>query len=540
MQYKRSLLYRLLYVYAIVSLLNKLIYFRYQSIIDTILYLVEIEKQKKCWFSTSVLTNVYFSTNEKKSIFEMFSKFFPSNFELIAGLGLALSVIIMEVFICHYLSHAPLFFTFQKSPKIIENGTYLAFTTLQVVDKVSMRVKTPYAHVDTPVLPFCFKKKCKIPLVVGGNVTLELVSESRTLYKQNLTLPPLSISCTGNDLYSRKCVFHDACYANGIFTLKSPYQVSLNKLVIAHGPKVPTDSIKADVLKGKFATSLEKPNDVIYCYGKSQLVGHEPTISSSFDLFYDYLTPLSIAMANDTNTRLILSPDFSTIPPFFTLISDAESHILKKPMCFEHLTIGFEKYRHPTMTNYHYSYPAKSTVALRKRVVEKIGYTKYKGKTIVIAYLNRNSRVINREELQEALAAMYPGYRIIALDVDHLSRIELIRKVADADVYVAADTESLSYVLWMKPGATIIELSSYMFTCFDAIENFALAADVKYIHYICKEDDEKIPVVASSTIEKCWSGSLSCDMKFCLDKYKTQNLLINTTSFKSVLKKSLF
>ena len=73
-------------------------------------------------------------------------------------------------------------------------------------------IKSPGAIVFEQLSPFCINKSCSIPMVIGGQVTLEIFLKKQVIFSDLLVLPHLTMNCTQDPWTNRICTFHNICY----------------------------------------------------------------------------------------------------------------------------------------------------------------------------------------------------------------------------------------------------------------------------------------------------------------------------------------
>lgn len=429
----------------------------------------------------------------------------------------------------------------------INEESNLIFELYEQPKDIFFSFKSSGASVFEKIDSFCVSKACSIPVIIGGQVIIEIIRKRQVIFSDLFQLQHGQMNCTNEPWTNRICTFRNICYEkDDTFSFESPYEIQFESEFLCLGSKTPPVDLEVNrISSSKFKTvqkfnkiiqqKVEEPSHLVSIYYNMHMLWHS---------YYDYLLPLyqTLLLFSNNKTefknRRIFLPDFvPEIPQLTQSLSNYQIEKLKGPMCFNELTMGMVKITDLKLNKEDppYSFCENCSFGLRDSVLNFFNITKRKKrKKINFVFLGRKSmtrRIMNEDEAFESIQKNLTSSEHSQIHYFELTPLKKqIEIVSKTDILIAVHGSGLANILFMKPGAAVIEIMPNGFTCRDWYMKAAKAAGVNYYAYYAKSQGE---TVGGNEIEakKCQSNKKKCSSRKCIDILRDRNINLNIKQF---------
>ncbi|KAH0795882.1 hypothetical protein GPJ56_000249 [Histomonas meleagridis] len=458
---------------------------------------------------------------------------------------ISITIIVLEVYICHDLFKLPNIVSFQNPPTITDNKEAIEFTLRLDPTDINFQFNGSGAAVDYELSKFCENKKCKIPLIIGGKVKFTLVRGSKLLYEENLELSEQKFYCTSNDWSTRLCVAHDICYGYDIYSLTSPYPIKFDTPLLTLG----SHGAPSDFPHGRihnFQDQSDLLGSLPYVRNTTNVMFAGSMLDHDWQLYYDFLIPMYLTLTEEgkfQKDHRIFFPFFNSrnVPHISSAFSNYKTSTIGIPMCFEKLVLGMHKVTESKQSpnDPQYVFPSNVDITGFKRIIfnffdiNSFPQKDSSHKKIILVNHESPRKITNIDEVKDALKEIYDNNcDIEIIDISAMSVKSKILKIGNADVLVGAHGSALANLLWMEQGKTVIEIFPYGFNCRNWYEKAAKLSKIKYISYHPKDENELVTKDELDEYAKeCYSGKRECNSPLCIPILKEKDINVNIKSF---------
>lgn len=456
--------------------------------------------------------------------------------------GIVGAGIILEVYLCRYIQTSYNYMSFRSPPVLNKNKSAVSFKLWRSPKNIFFNITGNGAYAYNPIKEFCQKRKCVIPLVIGGPVSFTLIRNSKAFFYDEYELPNNQFYCSSSDWETRYCRAKDVCFVGGMYTVTSPYSIDFNNKMVLLGSKTLPDDFSVGRLENRFKYQYEIPKGIPFMKNKSLLFTIFYHMEMEWHQYFDFLIPTYLSLKRNgkfSKDVHLYIPYISceSVPPAIIALSNYNVECLARPFCFEDAEFGLVKMTsHKSDQTVIYDFPDVSIQEFREiyfdffNLPDKKPETKRKPNILMVSR-NLSRRIINEKEVLEAIGEIVPHDSLKLLDFSKLSQKDIIKELKNTDIFVGAHGSALSNMIWMKEGSIIIEIFPYRFTCRDWYQKAAGLSRVKYISYY-PVSEEEAPDEQDDLLRKCFDGVLECTNILCTDRLRDQNIRVDINSFK--------
>lgn len=440
----------------------------------------------------------------------------------------------------------------------INEEKYLIFELIDQPNNMFFSLKSAGANVFEKLDLFCIDKTCSIPMIIGGQVTIEIFHKKQIIFSDLLQLPQLTMNCTTEPWTNRICTFRNICYnKDETFTFESPYEIQFESDFLCLGSKTPPVDLELNRLTSKNFKTVKKFNKIIQqkVTEPSNLVSIYYNMHMLWHSYYDFLLPLYQTLtlfsknASKFRERRIFLPNFvPEIPELTQSLSNFKVEKLQNPVCFNELTFGMTKITDLKLNKIDppYFFCENCSYGLRDSVLNFFNISHNEEKNFKVVILGRKSmtrRIVNEDEvfrhLQKNSTFSEHLYKKLNMNIQ-LYYFELlplknqIEIISNTDVLVAVHGSGLANILFLRPGAAVFEIMPNNFNCRDWYMKAARAAGVNYYAYYARSEGE---TVDGNEIEanKCQTNKRKCESKKCIDVLRDRNINLDISRFEEEL-----
>ena len=444
------------------------------------------------------------------------------------------------------------FFTFKKYPFLSDDRSIVNFVLNSFPnDNLVFSIDGYGAKVNHRVNEFCNGKKCAIPLFIGGVVNFSILNRDKLLYNKIFDLPELNFSCTSPNWEDRMCRAKNVCFNAGLFAITSPFPIEFDMNMLTLGARTPPTDFSLSRISNRFKTQYCLPPGVPFMKNRSHLISIYHFMEREWYLYFDLLLPTFFTLTKEKasslndlrNNHLFFQYDLCrNVPHIISSLSKNRLMCLNRPFCFEDLVFGMDKITNNKLNEKDppYDFTNKNmNISLFKDAIYEffsIDQERYeeKAKENKKNVLIVQENILNIKNLKQVVEKIFSKDNISFINFNEASVKEQILAVRDVDILIGTHQDTLSNILWMKKGSTVVEILPYKFTCCDWIARASKFLNINYLSFNSMPLDYSL-LKKNDVFYKCIFGNLKCSSSECFNKLQDQNVKIDLDSFEKNL-----
>ena len=425
--------------------------------------------------------------------------------------------------------------TFKSEPALSEASIIFELRKTPTTEKIEFFGIGAKAYVD--IRDFCDGVKCRVPLVIGGNVTLRFTHNSNVLFERLLTLPHLKFFCDSTDWTTRICRIKDVCFSAGTFSVTSPYPMDFDSHFVTLGARPPPVDLPTGRVRNALGYQSEMPVGAPYVRGISNYFSISEHTNKQWHLFFDLLIPIWATLSRDgkfdRSRHLFFTNAYcEAVPNLVASLTDNQVLCLDRQLCFEELEMGMVKVMNRTANQRDppYEFPAVDVEAFQRTITDffEIPWDRRKKERTKVVLVERG--IVNVEEVSAALKEVFQESDVDVFRFDEITIKKQIKIVRDADVLVGVHGDALAMMLFMVKNTSVIEIMPYKLTCRNWFEKAAEFCGLRYHVYHPQSREESV-ADEDRELEMCFAGKIPCESSTCIGKLKSQSVKVNVGEF---------
>jgi hypothetical protein len=388
---------------------------------------------------------------------------------------------------------------------------------------------------------YCSAGLCSIPLVFGGNQTIDLFNGNKLQSSFSVNTTHSRFHCVNGGWERRICRFREICFDNNNLTFIAPYPLQSTVPFLVLGGRSPPYDRKRDriyFLNVNVSQSFTLPPGRVIHNETTYYASPYYNMHMMWHLLFDFALPLfhTVTLFTPGIAPAVIIPHDADFPRSEVLKSFTSSYgRMKNTHCYRDLIVGISKVK-DALTGKVYEFPKNFTHHLHPLILKQFKLNGKMPTTPIILVIGRKTgtRVLtNIDDLVSLLQTDFPNFKTKPIYFEDLPMKDQIHAAHTATVMIGVHGSGLAHVAWMRPGTVLVEIFPYKFDCRDWYEKATVVSGVKYFKYVPSSPDESPG--ASPIAQNCWREMNGCDGN-CVDTLRDQNVLVNLTLFRRTMK----
>jgi hypothetical protein len=336
--------------------------------------------------------------------------------------------------------------------------------------------------------------------------------------------------------------------------LALPYSATFAQVFVAPGSHAPPFDVPQDRIPGKRIVVhqglrwrwRDRPGFLFARYWQT----HQP-----FHAFMDGVVPalwtMNLSWGVDRRNDLLLWDNFGTLARTTEWLSALSDHVVPvgkaNAACYHRFVLGMRKtHTAPSLTRrrrdqllYPYDLDADAVSGLRDIVLTGMGMavTRLPRPVVIIVQRPGVRRIINEDEVVNATRRLCQRCDVLTQNMEDLSVREQTEFAATASAIVGMHGSGLVHALWMQPGAAMVEILPYRYTCRQWYTRVAALAKARHFVVHTKSvaqsrwEDWHNP----KKVRRCLRTAGECLRERCHDFLGDQSSLVDIPYFEDVV-----